>query len=102
MWNCNSSASPACPARRVLPIVTQSAAADERAATFSVVLAAGGDGVGRHPASARRRHRREQAVQPTRSAARGSRCQGAIVELGIGLASTTGLASTMNRGAVSW
>jgi hypothetical protein len=28
MWNCNGSASPACPARRVLPIVTQGAAAD--------------------------------------------------------------------------
>jgi len=35
MWNCNSSASPACPARRVLPIVTQWAAADEMGTTFS-------------------------------------------------------------------
>ena len=29
MWNCNGSASPACPERRVLPIVTPWAAADE-------------------------------------------------------------------------
>ena len=41
MWNCNSSASPACPARRVLPIVTQSTAADERAATFSGIAPGG-------------------------------------------------------------
>jgi hypothetical protein len=35
MWNCNGSASPACPARRVLPIVTHWVATDEMGTPFS-------------------------------------------------------------------
>jgi hypothetical protein len=41
MWNCNGSASPACPERRVLPIVTPWAATDERGTTFSGLVLGG-------------------------------------------------------------
>jgi len=52
MWSCNSSASPAvCPDRRVLPVVTPWAAADEMGRTFSG-LVLGGAPQGRHALAA--------------------------------------------------